>query len=299
MDSVFEGDREGMARWLSGNGPGGYYTYVLSAPDGTPFYVGKGRGDRVLQHELEAMMTSPIRRSNPFKCRRIASILNAGGRIGYRIDRIYPDEEQEACLIREEELISLWKRRCDGGTLTNLAAGKGSVHAPDPFSRSRHAATLSGVSAETPERTALNLFLTGLGEVASVPVKPLSEYRHRLVGAYPIDKVKKTVSRRNALTIAASAIASGSVLAPDVVLPRSFDVVPDLEEWPLPGPPPGRVAAVIENGAAGALLKLALVTLVPAARPEDEAFAMDAAQLDRLIAAMGRDWFAALDLLPS
>src|SRR5260221_10494808 len=31
-----------------------YYVYTLSKPDGTIFYVGKGRGNRILQHENEA-----------------------------------------------------------------------------------------------------------------------------------------------------------------------------------------------------------------------------------------------------
>jgi hypothetical protein len=43
---AFEGDSAMARRFLCGLPSGAYYTYVLLRPDGLPFYVGKGRGNR-------------------------------------------------------------------------------------------------------------------------------------------------------------------------------------------------------------------------------------------------------------
>jgi uncharacterized protein len=284
----FEGDESALRRILAALPPGSFYTYVLVDPAGTPFYVGKGTATRALQHRLEALRQSHVPKSNPFKCNRIRQILAAGQDLTYRIDRVYAAEAQHACLLREEALIARYRRRSDGGTLANLAAGLGSLAAPDPFSRERHAATLSGASDDRPERTALNLFLRALGGLDSVPVKPVSEYRSRMVSAYPSPKALKTLSRRNGLTIAAAALASGLRLAPGVTVPRVFVYRPDAEDWPLTTPPPERVLAVIENGALSDILKLGLATLVPAQRIEDEAITLDAVQITRLTGVLGR-----------
>lgn len=285
----FEGPEALLRGFLARLAPDCYYTYVLLKPSGVPFYVGKGTGSRVLQHRLEALREGLVRKTNPFKCNTIRQIVLGGQDLVYRIDRVYAAEAQQECLLREERLIARFRRRCDGGTLTNLAAGLGSLATPDPFSKERHAATLSGASEERPERTALNLFLGALGGVDSVPVKPLSEYRSRMVLAYPSPKALKTPSRRNGLTLVAAALASNLKLVPGVHIPRVFIYTPDREDWPLTAPPPDSVPAVIENGALSDILKLGLGTLLPADRVEDEAVTLDAGQIAQLVRLIGRD----------
>ena len=299
QDAVFQGEGATLRPFLQGLSQGTYYTYLLLRPTFAPFYVGKGTGHRVLQHRLEALRTSLAPRSNPFKCNTIRAIVKDGQDILYRIDRVFPVERQHDCLLREEELIAQYRRRCDGGILTNLAAGLGSLAERDAFSSERHAATLAGVSSERPERTALNLFLRALGGVDSVPVKPLSEYRNRLVKGYASPKDLKTVSRRNGLTIAASALASGLTLVPGVEIPRCFEYSPDHEDWPLDVPPPETVTAIIENGALSDVLKLGLADLVPADRPEAERLSLSARQIERLIGILGREALLGWGLLPA
>lgn len=294
---LFEGDRDGVRSYLASKGNGGFYTYLLLHPDGRPFYVGKGKGQRVLQHELEALRQSNLRKTNPFKCNTIRRIVDKGGAIGYRIDRHFAEPEQLACLVREESLIALYKRRCDGGTLTNLAAGLGSLFAPDPFSTARHANTLAGLPKDNPERAALNQFIRGFGEIGSVPIKPLSQYRRQLAAAMSSSKSLLNISPRNCYTLIAACVATGVRLQPGVIIPRRLVVTPDPDVWPAEFPYPGEVEAVIENGAASDLLKLGLVTLIPARRPEDEAFTLDSGQIARLQGAIGRPTLQRWDLV--
>lgn len=291
---AFTGPEGPLRRFLASLPPDSFYTYLLLDPGGLPFYAGKGKGARVLHHRLEALRDSPLRRSNPFKSRKIRRIVEGGDDILYQIDRIYPAQDEIGCLLREESLIARYRRRSDGGMLTNLAAGLGSLSARDPFSTERHAATLSGIDPSRPDRTALNLFLRSLGGVDSVPIKPLAEYRKRLVAAYPSPKNLLNPSRRNALTIAAAVLAVNGQLAPGRGFGRAFDYHPDPDEWPLDQPCPERVTAVIENGAMSDILKLRLADLIPASEPASERFTLDRHQIARVVGLLGtasaEDW---------
>lgn len=171
---LFEGDRAAVDTWLRGIA-GQYYVYLLCRPDGRPFYVGKGLNRRVLEHEAEARRAHPVGETNPFKCNVIRKIIREGGHVLYRIDSTWPAEEQGACLEREAALIAQHRRLHEGGYLTNLAGGIGSMAGAAPFSLERHAATLSGSPADNPERATLNRFLLGIGPVESVPIKPLRQ----------------------------------------------------------------------------------------------------------------------------
>lgn len=284
---IFEGDISALTCFLAGLPVGTFYTYVLLDQARVPFYVGKGKGRRVLEHEREALRQSLTHKSNPFKCRKIQSIVRSGQSLVYRIDEVFKHHQEAACLKREEALIKAIGRRCDGGSLTNLAAGLGSLSTRDPYSTQRHAATLSGIDPARPERTALNLFLKSLGGVDSVPIKPLLEYAARLVNAYPSPKNLTTASRRNGLTIAAAVLATGRKLVQGAPINRAFAYHPDPEDWPLPQPAPAVVMAVIENGAMSDLLKLRLATLIPAADPTDEAIVLDHDQIRQVCGLLG------------
>ncbi|MCA0032759.1 GIY-YIG nuclease family protein [Mesorhizobium sp. B263B2A] len=98
--------------------PGKRYVYILHRPDGTPFYVGKGRGRRIASHERD--ITDKSDRSR--KANIIRSLLRSGKTIGYRIDR-WVDSDLEA-LAREVELIAqLGRLDCGTGPLANATPG--------------------------------------------------------------------------------------------------------------------------------------------------------------------------------
>lgn len=89
-----------------------FYVYVLARPDGRPFYVGKGKGSRIYQHDSEARSGHRCP-----KCNTIRKIWRAGGEV-QRYIVFQTDDEQEA-FDREREYIALYGR----ANLCNLTDG--------------------------------------------------------------------------------------------------------------------------------------------------------------------------------
>lgn len=89
-----------------------YYVYILCRPNGKPFYVGKGSGDRVYQHDREARSGHQC-----YKCNVIRKIWREGGEV-QRYIVFETDDEQEA-FTHEVDLIELYNLE----TLTNQTPG--------------------------------------------------------------------------------------------------------------------------------------------------------------------------------
>jgi hypothetical protein len=105
-----------------------YYVYVLIDPrNDQPFYVGKGKGDRVLQHYYE---WECIDQHNRNKALKIKTLKQLGYEPKYKI--VF--ESSDAKLVFEEEsrLIVKWGRgKYDkGGILTNIRLGEGPINEP-------------------------------------------------------------------------------------------------------------------------------------------------------------------------
>lgn len=267
---AFEGSRaatDAYLRYLDG-----YYVYLLCRPDGAPFYVGKGTKRRALEHELEALRYHPFGETNPIKCNVIRKIVRNGSAVIYRIDSIYPITAQQSCLRREAELIAHFGRLHEGGCLTNLAGGLGNVAGAAPLSLARHSATLAGQPTANPERATLNRFLLGIGPVASVPVKPITQLG-RILPTTPHPSPRRPTPR-SAYALVASAAAHGLPLSPNVPISRCFAY--------------NGVQAIIENGVARDILKAGMATLLPSSDASSERFALSAAQVQIIVDLVGK-----------
>ena len=271
LQSAFTGDRADTEHFL--RTVNGYYVYLLCRPNGTPFYVGKGMKRRAIEHELEAMRNHPVGESNPIKCNVIRKLHRNGHAILYQIDSVYDVGDQQARLEREAALIGHHRRLHEGGCLTNLAGGLGSMAGAAPFSLARHTATLSGEPVDNPERAILNRFLQSIGTVGSVPVKPISQLGH-LLPTTPHPSPRQA-TQRNAYALIASATVCAIALCPGARIPRSFVYQ--------------GVRAIIENGVARDILKAGLATLVESREPQDEQFEISSKQLEMIVGLVGRD----------
>jgi hypothetical protein len=89
-----------------------FYVYVLCKPNDTPFYVGKGKGNRVYDHDAEARKGHRCH-----KCNTIRKIWKHGGQVR-RYFVFTTDDEQEA-YQHEKELIASYGRK----NLTNSTDG--------------------------------------------------------------------------------------------------------------------------------------------------------------------------------
>ncbi len=274
---LFHGDDLGCKAFLSGQPA--HYVYILRRPDGRPFYVGKGYGPRVFQHENEARHPNN-RLSNAYKLNVIRSIWKAGFKPLYEIDLITvsPDE----AYAREAALICLIKRLHEGGPLTNLAAGGGSTAGPAPASVERHSATLGGTPDDSPERATLNGFILSIAHMDSVVVKPVGQFIARPTVRFP-NKSRK-LSLRQAVAVVASAASNGISIAGECRIPRKLVV--------------DGVEGLVENGVACDLLTSGAVSIDSAADPADECFLLSAQQSAAIVGVLGQRKCIDLGIIP-
>lgn len=99
-----------------------FYTYILKNPlkDNEPFYVGKGKGNRVTFHIKSAANNWTESKRNLHKSNTIKQILE--NNLEVTIELFYFDKEQKA-LDKEVELIKKYGLKKEGGMLTNLTYG--------------------------------------------------------------------------------------------------------------------------------------------------------------------------------
>lgn len=234
-----------------------FYVYVLHKPDGTPFYVGKGVGLRVLQHVSEARNRARL----THKLNTIRAIERRGGAVSYSVAGVFNEEGEahrhEMMLIRQIGRYDLGL-----GPLTNQTDGGEGGSNLSQESRSRRASTLAGDNAESEERRAANRFFKELLDVGSVPIKQLGSLSFEALTPHPSPR---KATARQAAALAASALTNRVLIEAGAFLPRritfeGFD-------------------GLVENGVGRDILKSGLADLINAAAPKDEVFILTSAGL--------------------
>ena len=95
-----------------------FYVYVLLREDGrTPFYIGKGTGNRWNKHQESSKDENPTRHTS-----RIIKKIREQGKEYFRI-KIKSKLTEHQAFELEKLLISSYKREIDGGPLVNLTEG--------------------------------------------------------------------------------------------------------------------------------------------------------------------------------
>lgn len=263
---AFRGSKAECQVFLSSvSGP---YVYILNRPDGRPFYVGKGNKSRVLDHENEARHENSFK-SNAHKLNIIRSINAAGQSLIYEIAGLHEDDS--AAYTHEAQLIEQFKRLHEGGPLTNLAPGGGSVLGLSPISKSKHSNTLAGTPDDNPERAILNQFVLSIQQMKSVPIKPVSQFAPRKTIPHPSPR---NYSARQAVALAAAASANGVVMVGPCEIPRKVEVE--------------GVKGYVENGVSCDIAKSNLASVIAASTPVDEVFVLNAQQARSVIGFIGQ-----------
>lgn len=232
----------------------GHYVYILRRADGTPFYVGKGIGYRVLQHETESRLT---RRDH--KLNTLRQMAANGEQVLYEIDSVFRTHGE--AIRREIALIAAIGRVRDGGTLTNLTAGGEGIVDVSPEVKERHRRSLGGIPDYDPERAAINGFFLRFGAPKSICVKAARGFRIEPTVIYS-DRPGRSPTPRMAIAIAVAAAACGQRIAAATPLPRAFTI--------------DGIPVVIENGVARDIATSGLATVVANGTPWNETFLLDA-----------------------
>jgi hypothetical protein len=244
-----------------------FYVYILRRPNGSPFYVGKGKNDRVFNHESAAINTT----AKSYKLNIIRAIKRENHSVRYEISSFHQYEaeaHQRECLLIKQ----IGRHDLGTGTLANLTdGGEGAVNLSEE-SKQKHRDTLYGTTGED-ERSIANRFFMKLMSVESVTIKPLKSYKPEPLS--PMNKPLKNFTPRMAASLAASAIANRVILEEGCILPRLLML--------------GDSEYVIENGVGKDILKVDMAALIPARLPKNESLRLNRHGLEYILKTIDRN----------
>jgi hypothetical protein len=267
-------DDPAIVRRAIGKRPEKSYVYVLRRPCGEPFYVGKGMGMRLLNHEAEARNTARL----SHKLNIIRQLLRQNVRVLYEVDSFHHDEH--LCFAREAALIRALGRFDIGvGQLANCTDGGEGTCNPSEESKERAYQKWCGVEGDS-EYSVINRFVRQLIATEAVPIKPLSKLRIDPLTPHPSPR---GFSRRQAAAIVPSAVSNGVLLGDECDVPRTLEV--------------DGVQCIIENGAGRDILKSGMASLSSHGMPRREVFTISSAAVAYIIAEFGRDLLQSIGLV--
>lgn len=253
-----------------------FYVYILRRPDGSPFYVGKGGGNRcrLFSHASETLNSQ----HQNHKLNIIRSITKQGGSVKYELDSFFDDEQE--CFAREVELLlKIGRYDLGAGPLTNGTDGGEGTCNPSTESKQRAYEKWCGTDDDS-DSSVINRFFLRLAPTEAVPLKPIRQLR--------IEPLTPRVAplgftRRQAAAVLASAIANGVVLESGCEVPRRLTI--------------DGVESIIENGVGRDILKSGLATLSPGGHAGAEILLLDALAIDYIVETFGRRMLESIGVL--
>jgi flagellar biosynthesis/type III secretory pathway chaperone len=122
-----------------------FYVYLYKYPSGLPFYVGLGTGKRWRTHLYKARTGG--KDYNSYKQNIIKKILAQGQEP--IIDKVIDGIDREFAALIEQEVISKYKRRSEGGLLVNMTDGGDGIFVLDDVAEQRRRASLRAAECST------------------------------------------------------------------------------------------------------------------------------------------------------
>ena len=135
----------------------GYYVYQLRLENSeSPFYIGKGRGRRMLDHFKNSELKKRSHKNN---------VINKAIREGVEVLRevLYEGLTEEQAHAKEIELIALYGRRVNGGCLTNATDGGEGVSGYKPSPETRIKLSVAQTGKRHAESVKLKMSYSRLG----------------------------------------------------------------------------------------------------------------------------------------
>jgi hypothetical protein len=185
-----------------------FYVYQLRLENSeTPFYIGKGRGRRILEHFRPSALKKRNHKNNA---------INKAVRDGVEVfsEVLFDGLTEDQAHAKEVELIAFYGRRVNGGCLTNATDGGEGVsgYKPSEETRRKISAAKRGKKHSDDHRRKMSIALTGRKMSAESIEKTASANRGRKRTPEHIANLSKAtrgVKRSDATRAAMSAQRAG------------------------------------------------------------------------------------------
>lgn len=164
-----------------------FYVYILCRPNGKPFYVGKGSGRRIYDHDNEARSGHRCH-----KCNIIRKIWQQGGEV--QRYTVFTTDDQDEAYAYEREMVAMFGRE-------NLANGTdggmgGMGHKATPEERARRSAFRKAMWNDPEYRARMTAMSQALGASPDFRARLSALNKERLASADERAKMSEAQRRR-------------------------------------------------------------------------------------------------------